>query len=63
MNIEEKTPLLKYTYHTIISDDEEKVPIECATAWYRADIIEFLPDVGGEAATHHHHHHKCSGGE
>lgn len=57
MNIEEKMPLLKYTYQTIISDDEEKVPIECATAYYRADLIEFLPDAGEAPVSHCHSPH------
>lgn len=54
MKVEEKMPLLKYTYQTIISGDEEKTPIECAVAYYRADIIEFLPDIGEQKTSHHH---------
>lgn len=45
MHVKEGYPLLKYSYQTTISGDDSKIPIECAIAYYRTDIVEFLPDV------------------
>ena len=55
MGVEEGFPLLQLSYQTIIVNEVNPVPIESAYAYYRTDLLDYIPDVLDNNPHHNHH--------